>query len=378
MKAEKSLTDFAVEADSVEELASNILDGRSGTKAVRELLQEASEYKRSNDKNQVCLSGPEEVRENILPAYENLRPYSSDDVAMLLADEGNNLVDVRHIRASDFPDADKDAMVTHFMKQAVNRHASKFILVIPERLHDTHQEMYFAVEDFKRLSSGGFLGKDCLEVISINQRSEAYIDYVFTEHGSKEVRKGATWQPPKFFTVKEEDAIRDYHFGKLMGKRFVPNRSSKTFDIRSKETDASFCHLVDGMRWLSREETFLITMDDKNRVNGVYNNTTGDLNSSVINGGLLMEQFLEPQVSSAIFLHNHPSSGTEPSRADCRSNTDLQIVARRFQKPVYSILVAGDSCTDFTNGNPYDKDSYFTFQPKHETSRKKSRVAASR
>ena len=41
MKAEKSLTDFAVEADSVEELASNILDGRSGTKAVREPLQEA-------------------------------------------------------------------------------------------------------------------------------------------------------------------------------------------------------------------------------------------------------------------------------------------------------------------------------------------------
>lgn len=365
---DKSLLDFARQAESIEDLAAGILDKKPGTKTVRELLQEAASYRHANQEDEVILKEDDQVLEEVLPAYENLRPYSSDDVVFLMTDSSNRLIDVRHVKESDAP---ADQMMSHLVKKTVNRHAFGYILVLPEDLKDHHSEFARTLDDFCRNSRGGFLGKECLSRLVIDQNSDKYIQYACgIQNGrvvSEHTRKGETWTPPHFFTAKEEAAIRDYHFEKLMGKRIVPNRKTQSFTERSKETDDAFYHITEGMRWLGREEIYFITLDEKHRVNGVYQNASGTLDCSVVDGNAITEQLLSPEVASGIFVHNHPSGGATPSTDDCQSNRRLRDFARHLGKPVYSILVAEDTCTDFTHGSTYDTTKFVRFQPKPKT-----------
>jgi len=355
---ELSLFDFMPEASSIEEVARDIRTKPHKTSGIQELLRRASKYHQRNTSNLVTLTGDDQVEFEVLPQYTNLRPASFNDAVFLITDAQMHLMDARHVKSDDVPPSEA---VGNLLKQVINHRACQFIIVMSDDLKVHHPEFFQAIKEMEPLADSANIR--CLSKIQINLNDERFLPRFIENDTSQnrvaETTQDSVWTPPYFFTQKEEEAIRDYHFEKMMGKHMTPRKSKAPFEKRNKETDDAFYHLSKGVEWLSREEVYLITLDKKHTINGIHINTKGSIDSSLVNTTLMMEQMLQPNVDSGVFVHNHPSKSQMPSRYDFSISAKLQNLSKALGKPLYSVIVAGDACVDFTS----EKTSAFYPQP---------------
>jgi DNA repair protein RadC len=67
---------------------------------------------------------------------------------------------------------------------------------------------------------------------------------------------------------------------------------------------------------LDREHFVLITLDSKNRMIGYHTISVGSLSTSIVHPRECLKAALLDSAAAVVFMHNHPSGDSAPSRED--------------------------------------------------------------
>jgi RadC-like JAB domain len=109
-----------------------------------------------------------------------------------------------------------------------------------------------------------------------------------------------------------------------------------------------------------KEHFLLLTLNNKNHVNGFKVVSTGSLTASLVHPREVWRAALHPCAAAVIFVHNHPSGEPAPSQED-------QEITRRLRKRAtcwgYGCLIT--LCLGITSGSSHSAtrgySSHFTF-----------------
>jgi DNA repair protein RadC len=92
----------------------------------------------------------------------------------------------------------------------------------------------------------------------------------------------------------------------------------------------------------------LIPLTSSNRVMGIVEISSGNLNSSVIHPREVFSTALVMRDAGIILAHNHPSGNPEPSSEDIAVTRKLVETGKILDIPVYDHLIkAGNTFTPF-------------------------------
>lgn len=112
--------------------------------------------------------------------------------------------------------------------------------------------------------------------------------------------------------------------------------------IRSPEDAANvgrgFMHIHEE----SEEYLYLICMNTKNRVIGVFEVSHGNVNSSVFGVREIFQKALLANAVSIIVMHNHPSGDPKPSREDIAVTQRLVEAGKIIGINVLDHIIVGD------------------------------------
>ena len=91
------------------------------------------------------------------------------------------------------------------------------------------------------------------------------------------------------------------------------------------------------------EYMYMICMNTKNKVIGVFELSHGTVNSSVVGTREAFQKALLANAVSVIFLHNHPSGDCTPSREDIEITKRLSQAGKILGVEVLDHIVIGDT-----------------------------------
>lgn len=99
-------------------------------------------------------------------------------------------------------------------------------------------------------------------------------------------------------------------------KEVSVNRPDLNSVIRSPEDVSYFARNFLHLHEESEEYLYMICMNVKNKIIGVFEVSHGSVNSSIFSVREIFQKALLANAVSIIFLHNHPSGDPTPSRED--------------------------------------------------------------
>jgi DNA repair protein RadC len=99
-------------------------------------------------------------------------------------------------------------------------------------------------------------------------------------------------------------------------KEISVNRPDLVSIIRSPDDVSYFARNFLSMHEESEEYLYMICMNTKNRIIGVFELSHGNVNSSVFSVREIFQKALLANAVSIILMHNHPSGDPNPSRQD--------------------------------------------------------------
>ena len=70
----------------------------------------------------------------------------------------------------------------------------------------------------------------------------------------------------------------------------------------------------------AEENLWLITLDTKNNITGIFEVSRGSLNSSIVHPREIFKRAVMQNASSILIIHNHPSFDPAPSSEDIKRN----------------------------------------------------------
>ena len=94
---------------------------------------------------------------------------------------------------------------------------------------------------------------------------------------------------------------------------------------------------------LDREYFFLITLDAKNRTIGYHTISVGSLSSSIVVPREVFKPAILESSAAVVFMHNHPSGDSAPSREDRECTNRLASAAKILGIRVLDHIVFGES-----------------------------------
>lgn len=92
----------------------------------------------------------------------------------------------------------------------------------------------------------------------------------------------------------------------------------------------------------SEEYLYMICMNTKNKIIGVFEVSHGNVNSSIVGVREIFQKALLANAVSIIVLHNHPSGDTKPSREDVEVTKRLVEAGKIIGVEVLDHIIVGD------------------------------------
>src|SRR6056297_595168 len=90
------------------------------------------------------------------------------------------------------------------------------------------------------------------------------------------------------------------------------------------------------------EEVFvIITLDNANRLTGLFEVSVGSLNSSIVNPREVYKRAILNNAQSIVMAHNHPSGVLEPSKEDIDITKKLVAVGELLGIEVFDHIIVG-------------------------------------
>ena len=93
----------------------------------------------------------------------------------------------------------------------------------------------------------------------------------------------------------------------------------------------------------SEEYMYMICMNTKNKIIGVFEISHGNVNSSIVGVREVFQKALLANAVSIILMHNHPSGDPKPSREDINVTTRLVEAGKILGIQVLDHIIVGDT-----------------------------------
>lgn len=128
-------------------------------------------------------------------------------------------------------------------------------------------------------------------------------------------------------------------------KEVSVNRPDVEGVIRSPEDAANIGRNFMHIHEESEEYLYLICMNVKNKIIGVFEVSHGNVNSSIFGVREIFQKALLANAVSIIVMHNHPSGDPKPSREDIEVTKRLVEAGKIIGVEVLDHIIVGDSYT---------------------------------
>jgi DNA repair protein RadC len=126
-------------------------------------------------------------------------------------------------------------------------------------------------------------------------------------------------------------------------KEISVNRPDMVSIIRSPEDATTvakgFIHLHEN----PEEHLYMICMNTKNRIIGVFEISHGNANSSIVGVREIFQKALLANAMSIIVMHNHPSGDTTPSREDIEVTKRIAEAGKIIGIELLDHIIVGDN-----------------------------------
>ena len=93
----------------------------------------------------------------------------------------------------------------------------------------------------------------------------------------------------------------------------------------------------------AEENLWLITLDTKNNITGIFTVSTGSLNSSLVHPREVFKRAMLQNAASIIICHNHPSGDPTPSKDDIGITKRLYEAGEIIGIKLLDHIIAGDN-----------------------------------
>lgn len=91
------------------------------------------------------------------------------------------------------------------------------------------------------------------------------------------------------------------------------------------------------------ENLWMITLDTKNNITGIFTVSTGSLNTSIVHPREVFKRAVLQNAASIIICHNHPSGDATPSAEDINITKRLYEAGEILGIKLLDHIVAGDN-----------------------------------
>lgn len=125
-------------------------------------------------------------------------------------------------------------------------------------------------------------------------------------------------------------------------KEISVNRPDLVSIIRSPDDVSYFAKSFLRMHEESEEYLYMICMNTKNRIVGVFELSHGNVNSSIFSVREIFQKALLANAVSIIVMHNHPSGDPTPSREDIEVTKRTVEAGKIIGVQVLDHIIIGD------------------------------------
>ena len=126
-------------------------------------------------------------------------------------------------------------------------------------------------------------------------------------------------------------------------KEISVNRPDMIDTIRSPEDANTIARGFMRLHEESEEYLYMICMNTKNKIIGVFEVSHGNVNSSIVGVREIFQKALLANAVSIIILHNHPSGDTKPSREDVDITKRIVEAGKILGVQVLDHIIVGDN-----------------------------------
>ncbi len=91
------------------------------------------------------------------------------------------------------------------------------------------------------------------------------------------------------------------------------------------------------------ENLWLITLDTKNNITGIFTVSTGSLNASIVHPREVFKRAVLQNAASIIICHNHPSGDPTPSREDINTTKRIYEAGKILGIELFDHIIIGDN-----------------------------------
>ena len=127
----------------------------------------------------------------------------------------------------------------------------------------------------------------------------------------------------------------------------VTKESSGRYDVNKKiqspEDVYSVVQKVIKASEYPEENLWLITLNTKNNITGIFTVSTGSLNASIVHPREVFKRAMLQNAASIIICHNHPSGDATPSTEDINITKRLHEAGEILGIKLLDHIVAGDN-----------------------------------
>lgn len=126
-------------------------------------------------------------------------------------------------------------------------------------------------------------------------------------------------------------------------KEISVNRPDMVSIIRSPEDANSVARGFMHLHEESEEYLYMICMNVKNKIIGVFEVSHGNVNSSIVGVREIFQKALLANAVSIIVMHNHPSGDCTPSREDIEVTKRMVEAGKIIGVEVLDHIIVGDN-----------------------------------
>lgn len=128
----------------------------------------------------------------------------------------------------------------------------------------------------------------------------------------------------------------------VLEKEISMNCPDLSYAIKSPDDAATIGREFMRIHEESEEYMYMICMNTKNKVIGVFEISHGTVNASLVTPREVFQKALLANAVSVIFLHNHPSGDCTPSREDIEITKRLTEAGKILNIEVLDHIIVGD------------------------------------
>ncbi len=127
----------------------------------------------------------------------------------------------------------------------------------------------------------------------------------------------------------------------------VVKESSGRYDVRKKiQSPNDIFNIAQNVircNEYAEENLWLITLDTKNNITGIFTVSTGSLNSSIAHPREIFKRAVLQNAASIIICHNHPSGDPAPSQEDINTTKRIYDAGKILGIELLDHVIIGDN-----------------------------------